>query len=233
MKKCKLIVICIVASIGLTITSCGKKSQDATEQEKVEQATSEASASNSSASSEAKGQEGKDKIEIKNFDFSTIAESNVEIGEFPYLKDISSFKISNDDSKETDFDRVVLYDGKTFSSIEGRLLYKKGITEDEKAFSSYKTIKQFENACEKLNAIKIYSITGDEYISALFGGSPDLMSLCPEKENQYLVKRGNKETALYALKKGNKKVLFYMTLDGNYGGNYQLYIVEEGKLDNN
>ncbi|MFH6956525.1 hypothetical protein ACHRV1_03890 [Flavobacterium aquidurense] len=227
MKTHKLIAICLMGSIGLIVTSCGKKSADGTEEVKTEKAAESSAGSAATGSDTKKGEV----IEIKNFDFLGIPESNASIGEFPYLKEIPDFKVSGDDSKEKDFDRVVVYDGKTFSSIEGRLLYKKGIAEDEKTFSSYKTIKQFESACEKLNATKIYSLSREEYSDALFGGSPDLMSLFPEKEKAYLVARGNNETALYALKKGDKKVLFFLTLDGNSGGNYQLYVVEEGKLD--
>lgn len=209
--------------IGLIVTSCGKKSADGTEEVKTEQTKESSTGSAATGTDTKKGE----KIEIKNFDFSTIAESNAVIVEFPYLKEISGFKVE-DDFKEKDFERIVVYDGKTFSDIEGRLLYKKGIAEDEKTFSSYKTIKQFESACEKLNATKIYSLSREELRDALFGGSPDLMSLFPEKEESYLVRNGGKETALYALKKDNKKVLFYLTLDGNSGGNYQLYV----ELDN-
>lgn len=229
MKKRKLAVICVIGLMGVVGTSCGKKSAETTEPTKVEQ-TTESSTSNSSTQSETEDQ--KDKIEVKTFDFSNVTESKAETGEFPYLKEIPGFKVSTDDSKETDFNRIVFYDGKTLSSLDGRFLYKQGVTEDEKSFSSYKTIKQFESACEKLGAIKIYSLSGDEYTTVLLGDS-NLRNRCPEKETQYLVKNGSKETALYALKKGDKKVLFYLTLDGNYGGNYQLYILEEGKLDNN
>lgn len=226
MKTHKLIALCLMGSMGVIVTSCGKKSADGTEEVKTEQTTESSTGSGTTESDAKKGE----KIEIKNFDFSRIAESNAVIGEFPYLIEIPGFKVSKDDVKEKDFDRVVVYDGKTFSSIEGKLLYKKGIAEDEKSFSSYKTIKQFESACEKLNATKIYSLSREEYSDALFGGSPDLMSLFPEKERSYLVRNGGMETALYALKKGDKKVLFFLTLDGNSGGNYQLYVVEEGKL---
>ncbi|MFH6993207.1 hypothetical protein [Flavobacterium sp. FlaQc-48] len=224
MKTHQLIALCLT---GLIVTSCGKKSEDGKEEVKTEQTTESSTSSPADGSDTKKGE----KIEIRNFDFSTIAQSNATIGEFPYLKEIPGYKVSSDDFKEKDFDRIVVYDGKAFSGIEGRLLYKKGYTEDEKTFSLYKTIKQFESACEKLNATKIYSLSREEFSNALFGGSHHLMSLFPEKERSYLVSNGDKETALYALKKDNKKVLFYLTLDSYSGGNYQLYVVEESKLD--
>ena len=98
--------------MNLIVTSCGKKSADKAEEIKTQQ-TPESSTGNVSADSDSKTEE---KIETNPFDFSTIAERNAAIGEFPYLKEISGFKVSNN-FKEKDFDWVVVYDGKTFSRM--------------------------------------------------------------------------------------------------------------------
>jgi OOP family OmpA-OmpF porin len=149
--KADLVKLIITVSLISVVTSCGN-SKDGNSKDKNDTAVVD-SAKAASAVNEEQPVAGTE--EFKEFDWNVIPKSSAQIGVFPYISAPDGFYIQHKDSSDEsktgyselkDFDKLIMYDGKSFYNIEGKVARLKFRMKDRDAeFNQYK----FDNSVEK------------------------------------------------------------------------------------
>ncbi len=95
------------------------------------------------------------------FDVSTVPVSTAKLGRFPYIAGLKGTSLNTNNSKEFDFERAYVYDGKTLLAIEGkvsrRLFDADRSGENPKKLSELAIDRNYENLLKELGAVKVWT----------------------------------------------------------------------------
>lgn len=195
--------LCITLLLTATITSCGSGDKKNETSSDTVATTTETPAEHPAGSTET----------FKNFDWSTIPQSNAEIGEFPFLTAPSSFIItdkgrSNESktgySELKDFNKLIMFTGGSFYNAEGKvakLVFK--MKESEADWNQYSFDSSVEKYMQSIGA-KLLGKLKVTQVQKEFLNKEDDMSIY----NHVVGDPYNDPVRMYALNHATGKIMF-------------------------
>ncbi|AWM34601.1 hypothetical protein [Hymenobacter nivis] len=219
----RLLLTALALAGGLS--ACGHKDQAA---EQASQPTTTATAppaATETATAPAETSPATAAAPAAAFDITTVPVSTANLGRFPYIAGLKGFSLNTSNSKEYDFERTYVYDGKTLLAIEGkvsrRLFDAERSGENTKAVSELAIDRNFENLLKKLGAVKVWTgtipkeavdkIGSDEFYKHHGFGSSD-----NDASDTYLIRQKNKEV--------------WVQVNSQPGGDYGIDVVEKAVM---
>ncbi|GAB3638657.1 OmpA family protein [Hymenobacter arcticus] len=159
------------------------------------------------------------------FDVSTVPISTAALGPFPYVAGLKGFELNTTNSKDIDFERAYVYDGKTLLAIEGKVSRRlfDANRSDEKApkVTELAIDRNYENQLKALGAVKVWTglvpkeavdkIGNDEYYKHHGFGTND-----NDASDTYLIRQKDKE--------------IWVQINSQSGGDYGIDVVEKAVM---
>ncbi|RFP65391.1 hypothetical protein D0N36_08960 [Hymenobacter lapidiphilus] len=161
------------------------------------------------------------------FDVTTVPISTANLGRFPYIAGLKGFTLNTSNSKEYDFERAYVYDGKTLLPIEGKV--SRRLFDVDRSDGNSKTVSELaidrnlENQLKELGAVKVWTgiipresvdkIGNDEFYKHRGFGTND-----NDASDTYLIRQKDKEV--------------WVQLNSQSGGDYGMDVVEKAVMPN-
>lgn len=90
------------------------------------------------------------------FDLSTVPESSVDLGPFPYLASLPGYEVNTSNSTSFDFERSYIYDGKNIIAVEGKVSRRLFQPKDRDKMSSALMVQRnYEELFKQIGAVKV------------------------------------------------------------------------------
>lgn len=146
---------------------------------------------------------------VKEFSWDNIPESTVNIGAYPYITPPKGMIIDENQSESFEFDKLELFDGKSFFVVDGKVERMSIKMDEDKEWQQYFFDKSVSEFLKSIGAELIFDGQIPSELTQKWGADPN--AIYKHMHEFYAGDVVNHPVSLYVLKTSDKKIGFQVS----------------------